>query len=193
MAVFFTRNGISVTQVSDGKVLADEKFRARIDASVNAATPLACGEGKLFFSAAYDVGCGVWQWNKAAKTFENVWKKNDMLDSHYSTPVWHDGYFYGFHGRQESGTVLRCISAEDGGVKWEGSERLPGGTLIRVHDKLLVVTESGELWVVKATPEKFDILSRTQVLGSRHRSHAAFSDGVLFARDGGKIVAVKVK
>ena len=193
VAAFFTRNGISLVRVSDGKVLADEKFRARIDASVNAATPLACGDGKLFFSAAYDVGGTVWQWNKAAQTFTNLWHKNDALDSHYSTPVWHDGYFYGFHGRQETGSVLRCVSSEDGSVKWEGSERLPGGTLIRVHDKLIVVTESGELWVAKATPEKLDILSRTQILGSRHRSHAAFADGVLFARDGGKMVAVRVR
>ena len=70
---------------------------------------------------------------------------------------------------------------------------VPGGTLIHLHDKLLVVTERGELWVVKADPAKFDLLSTTQIMGLRHRSHAAFADGVLYARDSDKIVAVKVK
>ena len=33
----------------------------------------------------------------------------DALDCHYSTPVFDDGYLYGFHGRQEQGQTLRCI------------------------------------------------------------------------------------
>jgi outer membrane protein assembly factor BamB len=193
VAAFFTRNGISVLQAADGKVLADERLRAEMEASVNAATPLACGDGRLFFSACYDVGGGIWQWDKAKKVLTNVWNKGDALDCHYSTPVWHDGHLYGFHGRQESGAVLRCVSGADGTVKWEAPMSVPGGTLIRVQEKLLVVTERGELWVVKAEPAKFELLSTTQIMGLRHRSHAAFADGVLFARDSDKMVAVKVK
>lgn len=193
VTAFFTRNGISVLQAADGKVLADEPFRAQMEASVNAATPLACGEGRLFFSACYDVGAGIWQWDKSKKVLTNVWNKGEALDCHYSTPVWHDGHLYGFHGRQESGAVLRCVSGTDGTVKWEAPMSVPGGTLIRVHDKLLVVTERGELWVVKADPAKFDLMSTTQIMGLRHRSHAAFADGVLVARDSDKMVAVKVK
>lgn len=193
VAAFFTRNGISVLQAADGKVLADERLRAEMDASVNAATPLACGECRLFFSACYDVGAGIWQWDKSKKVLTNVWNKGEALDCHYSTPVWHDGHLYGFHGRQESGAVLRCVSGTDGSVKWEAPMSVPGGTLIHLHDKLLVVTERGELWVVKADPAKFDLLSTTQIMGLRHRSHAAFADGVLYARDSDKIVAVKVK
>jgi len=193
VAAFFTRNGISVVQAADGKVLADEPFRAEMDASVNAATPLACGDGRLFFSACYDVGGGIWQWDKAKMVLTNVWNKGEALDCHYSTPVWHDGHLYGFHGRQESGAVLRCVSGKNGTVKWAAPMSVPGGTLIRVHDKLLVVTERGELWVVKADPAQFDLLSTTQIMGLRHRSHAAFVDGVLYARDSDKLVAVKVK
>jgi hypothetical protein len=36
-------------------------------------------------------------------------------------------------------------------------------------------------------------MSTTQIMGLRHRSHAAFADGVLVARDSDKMVAVKVK
>ncbi|MBE7495474.1 MAG: PQQ-binding-like beta-propeller repeat protein [Verrucomicrobiaceae bacterium] len=193
VAAFFTRNGISVIGVADGRVFADETFRADIDASVNAATPLACGQGRLFFSASYDVGGGVWQWDSASKRLANVWKKVGALDCHYSTPVAYEGHLYGFHGRQESGATLRCIAAADGGVRWEAPTAVPGGTLIRVKDHLLVVTEQGELWIVRATPEKFDLLRSTQILGARHRSHAAFSDGVLYARDASQLVAVRVR
>lgn len=193
VAAFFTRNGISLVSVTDGEVWADERFRAEMDASVNAATPLACGPGRLFFSSSYDVGAGVWEWNAKEKHLTHLWNKTGALDCHYSTPVYHDGHVYGFHGRQETGAVLRCISAADGSVKWEAPDAVPGGTLLRVRDKLLIVTERGELWVLPATHEKFDLLSTTQILGLRHRSHAAYANGILYARDSEKMTAVRVK
>lgn len=193
VAAFFTRNGISLVGVASGEVLADERFRAEMDASVNAATPLACGTGRLFFSASYDVGAGIWEWSTKEKRLTNVWNKTEALDCHYSTPVYHDGHLYGFHGRQESGAALRCISAADGTMKWEAPDAVPGGTLIRLQDKLLIVTERGELWIVKAAADKFELLSSTQILGLRHRSHAAYADGVLYARDSEKMTAVRVR
>jgi hypothetical protein len=193
VSAFFTRQGAILTQNSDGKVLADDFFRAEIDASVNAAAPVSCGDGKLLFSAAYDVGAGLWQWNKTERRLTNLWKKLDTLDCHYTTPVYHDGHVYGPHGRQESGMTLRCISVADGNVCWEAPESIQGGTLILVDDKLLLHTESGELWIFKATPEKFDLLRSTQITRAGHRSHAAYSNGLLFARDAEKMVVVKVK
>jgi hypothetical protein len=193
VSAFFTRSGIVLTQNSDGKVLADEFFRAEIDASVNAAAPVACGDGKLLFSAAYDVGAALWQWNKTDRKLVKLWSTTDALDCHYTTPVYHAGHVYGLHGRQESGMTLRCISVADGKVAWEAPDRLQGGTLILVGDKLLLHTESGELWIIQATPEKFQLLRSSQITRAGHRSHAAFSNGLLYARDAEKMVVVKVK
>lgn len=193
VSAFFTRRGIVLTQVSDGKVLADEFFRAEIDASVNAAAPVPCGDGKLLFSAAYDVGAGLWQWHKAERKLTNLWKKSDALDCHYTTPVYHDGHVYGLHGRQESGMTLRCLAVADGKVVWEAPDSIRGGTLILVSDILLLHRESGELWVIQAMPEKFQLLRSTQITRAGHRSHAAFASGLLFARDAEKMVVVKVK
>ncbi|MBE2286112.1 MAG: PQQ-binding-like beta-propeller repeat protein [Prosthecobacter sp.] len=193
VSAFFTRKGVVITQNSDGKVLGDEFFRADIDASVNAAAPVPCGDGKLLFSAAYDVGAGLWQWNKTERKLTSLWKKLDTLDCHYTTPVYHDGHVYGLHGRQESGMKLRCIAVADGKVAWEAPEGIQGGTMIRVGDKLLLHGESGELWIFKATPEKFDLVRSSQITRAGHRSHAAFADGLLFARDAEKLVAVRVK
>lgn len=193
VAAFFTRRGVLLAQTSDGKVLADEYFRPQIDASVNAAAPVPCGDGKLLFTAAYDVGAGLWQWNKAERKLTNLWKKPDALDCHYTTPVYHAGHVYGLHGRQESGMTLRCIAVADGKVAWEASDRIPGGTLVLVGDKILLHSEAGELWVFTADSEKFNLLQRSQITRAGHRSHAAYSNGLLFARDAEKLVVVKVK
>jgi len=193
VSAWFTRSGIVLAQVSDGKVLADEPFRADIDASVNAAMPVPCGDGRLLFSAAYDVGAALWQWDKAARTFKNVWKKADVLDCHYTTPVYHAGHVYGLHGRQESGMTLRCVTVADGTIAWEAPDSIRGGTLILVGDKLLLHNESGELWIIQATAEKFQLLNSSQITRAGHRSHTAYANGLLYARDAEKMVVVKVK
>lgn len=193
LSVFFTRRGIIVLQNSDGKVLADETFRAQINASVNAAAPVPCGDGRLLFSAAYDVGAGLWQWSKTDHKLTPLWKKPDTLDSHYTTPVYHDGHVYGLHGRQESGMTLRCIAVADGSVTWEAPDSLPGGTLLLVGDKLLLHSEAGELLLFTTDPKKFNLLQRTQITRAGHRSHGAFSNGLLYARDAEKMVVVKVR
>ncbi|WP_395753494.1 PQQ-binding-like beta-propeller repeat protein [Prosthecobacter sp.] len=193
VSAFFTRRGVLVTQNSDGKVLADDFFRAKIDASVNAATPVPCGEGRLLFTAAYDVGVGLWQWNKAEHKLTSVWKKADALDCHYTTPVYHAGHVYGLHGRQETGMALRCLDVATGKVTWEAPDHLQGGTLILVGDKLLLHSEAGELWIFSADPKKFNLLQRSQITRAGHRSHDAYSNGLLFARDAEKMVVVKVK
>lgn len=193
VSAFFTRSGVVLLQNNDGKVLAEEHFRASIDASVNAAAPVPCGDGKLLFSAAYDVGAGLWQWQKEKRTLINLWKKTDVLDCHYTTPVYHAGHVFGLHGRQESGMHLRCVAVADGSITWEVPDRIQGGTLLRVGDKILMHTESGEIWIFKADAAKFDLLSRSQITRAGHRSHAAFANGMLYARDAEKMVALKVK
>lgn len=162
-----------------------------MDASVNAATPVDCGGGRYLISAGYGVGAHLLR--IADGKIKTIWKKEDTLDCHYATPVRVGDHLYGFHGRQEQGMNLRCIEIATGKVAWEDPDGVPGGTLIAVGDKLLVVTERGELWVVRATPEKFQQLAAIQILRAGHRSHAAYSDGILYARDSEHLVAVKLR
>jgi len=188
------RNKLWLVNAETGAEQGALPLRAEMDASVNAATPVACGEGRWLVSAGYDVGAHLLRLAPAdGLVFQEVWQKADTLDCHYATPVVHEGHVYGFHGRQETGMKLRCISLADGRVKWEAPDKIPGGTLIAVKDKLLIVTEQGELWVVRAAPGKYEQLSAHQILRAGHRSHAAYADGVLYARDAEKLVAVRLR
>jgi outer membrane protein assembly factor BamB len=174
-----------------GKVLASQPLRSSMDASVNAATPMDCGAARYLISAGYGVGAHLL--HIADGKIETLWKKEDTLDCHYATPIRVGDHLYGFHGRQERGMNLRCVEIATGKVAWEDPDSVPGGTLIAVGDKLLVVTERGELWIVRATPEKFTQLAAIQILRAGHRSHAAYSDGILYARDSEHLVAVKLR
>lgn len=187
------RNRLWLVEATTGKEVGSLPLRSRMEASVNAATPVACGEGRWLVSAGYGVGAHLLKPAPGKEpAFETIWAREGVLDCHYSTPIVHEGHLYGFDGRQETGQTLRCVEVATGKVCWESS-RLPGGTLLRVKDRLLVLTEQGELWVVKATPERFEQLVIWQILRSSHRSHAAYADGILYARDTEKMVALRLR
>jgi outer membrane protein assembly factor BamB len=183
------RDHLTTVRVEDGKVLSKEHLRPEIDASVSAATPIRTDLG-WFVTAEYDVGASLWKVGGAGD-LTKLWTEASLLNAHYATPVHHDGKVYGFDGRQERGMTLRCIDLTSKSVAWE-SPRVRGGTLLRVKDKLLVLTEEGELWIVSTSHEKFDLLASAQILRAGHRSYAAYSDGVYFARDAEKLVAIRL-
>lgn len=186
------RNRLWLVQAKDGHVVESLPLRASMDASVNAATPIGCGDGRWFISAGYGVGAHLFKITPTSMpVFNELWEKQRAMDCHYSTPVYREGHLYGFDGRQETGQTLRCVEVATGKVCWE-SPGIPGGTLILAGDKLLVLTEQGELWIVKASPDKFDQLAAWQILRSSHRSHAAFANGIFYARDTEKVIAIRL-
>lgn len=182
------RNQLMVCDAKTGAIKFSERLRSAMDASVNSAVPVFCGDHQVFVSACYGVGSYMWKWEPNGHMSQE-WQKDDALDSHYGTPVYDGGYLYGFNGRQEQGQTLRCVKASNGQVMWE-SPTVRGGTLLRVKNVLVVFTEGGELWEVEATPEKFNQISSAQVLRSGHRSHAAFSNGIWYGRDAKHLVAL---
>jgi outer membrane protein assembly factor BamB len=178
-AVFFTREGLVVLDPASGKISAERAWRARMQASVNAATPLVI-DGMIFATSSYDVGA-IFAKPEGGKLTE-IWSGDDMLSSHYSTPVHHQGYLYGFHGRQETGPNFRCIELKTGRVQWD-QPSFGGGSVTRAGTNLLVLKESGELLLVPCDPRKFTVRGEIQLLGSDTRAFPAVSNQRFFARD----------
>lgn len=88
--------------------------------------------------------------------------------------------------------TLRCLDLKSKKITWESHE-IRGGTLVRVKDKLVVLTEEGELWIVPVRSDKFEQLLVTQVLRAGHRSHAAYANGIWIARDEEKFIAIRLQ
>jgi len=182
-ALFFTRGGFSVVDPKTGKPFFFQPFRSPIDASVNAATPVVVGD-KVFISSCYDVGAGVWSLRPTGQglTVKTLWTKGGSLDSHFSTAVHRDGFLYGYHGRQDRRPELRCIDLSDGSVKWT-SGHMTMGSLLCSHDKLVVLTEDGELLLVEASPKAYKVLHRQQVVGFGARTVPSIANSRLYVRD----------
>ena len=190
-SLHLTRDGFVCIDPGTGKVMIDQRFRARMHASVNAATPLLIGKNKVFLSACYDVGAALWEIDPAAQSWKEIWAKGNVLDAHYATPVPVGGKLYGFHGRQETGQELRCIDPDDGKIHW--SKSLATGSVIAAGDQLVILTERGELILAPADPEEFKPSGRGQILGATTRAFPAIADGLLYARDGKNLVCVDLR
>jgi outer membrane protein assembly factor BamB len=188
-AAFFTREGIVVLDPATGKVAFSKRWRARIDASVNAATPVAVGD-LLFVSTCYSVGAIVLRLK--ADGAEELWHNDESLSNHYSTSIAVGGHLYGFDGRQEAGATLRCVELETGKVRWT-TGRYGCGSLIAADGNLLILTEHGDLVLAEATPEAYREKARARVLGKPCRAHIALANGLLYGRDTQKLVCWNLK
>ncbi|HTD68009.1 MAG TPA: PQQ-binding-like beta-propeller repeat protein [Candidatus Limnocylindria bacterium] len=178
----FTRKSL-VALNADGKVLWNFPWAPRIQASVSAAVPLVIGD-QIFISASYGTGTALLRFGENKP--EVVWSGDDILSNHYATSVHHGGFLYGFDGRQEQRCHLRCVDLKTGKVRWS-DEHFGAGTLLVVGDKLLILTEGGELILAKTSSEKFSTIARAQILGAEIRAHPALANGFFYARDKGTL------
>jgi outer membrane protein assembly factor BamB len=182
--LFFTREGLASLDPADGKVRYTKRWRSRMEASVNAASPVVT-DGHIFLSACYGTGAVLLKAKKDG--VEEVWKGDESLSCHFGTPVVADGFLYGFDGREEEGTRLRCVELKTGKVRWE-KDGFGAGSLILADGRLLVLDEGGDLLLVDADPKAYRERSRAKVLNGPVRAHPALANGRLYARDGEKLV-----
>lgn len=182
-----TRAGLVDIDPGSGKVRFQFPWRSRSQASVNAAAPVMVGENLVLLSASYGTGAVLLE----IPSRKRLWSSDDVLSCHYATPVFRDGYLYGFHGRQEEGQSLRCVEAKTGKVAWN-QDGFGAGTVTLAGDRLLVLRENGELVAAPAAREGFRPSGRARILSGVVRAYPAVAEGLLFARNENTLVAVRV-
>lgn len=185
----FDREGLVALSPTDGKVFFNFHWRSHSNESVNAATPLVIGDD-VFISASYGTGAALLHFRESGP--EVLWSGDEILSNHYATSVYHDGFLYGYDGRQESGPNLRCVDARTGKVRWS-QDNFGAGTLIAAGDKLLILTEKGELILAPASPDGYKPLSHAQILPFNCRAYPALADGLYYARSKDKLVCVDLR
>ena len=180
-ATFFTREGLLSLDPGTGAVRFARRWRSRMDASVNAATPLVVGD-EIFLTASY--GTGALLVRAKRDGVEERWKGGASLSAQFNTPLYHDGFLYGCDGRQDFGEVsLRCVEWKTGKVRWS-QEQYGCVGLIRVGGDALGLREDGNLVRFALTPDGYREKARAAILGTPCRAQPALAGGRLYARDG---------
>jgi outer membrane protein assembly factor BamB len=170
---------------ADGRLLWEFPWRTEYD--VNAGVPVVVGPSRLFLSAGYGHGSAVLELSPAGGSFQvkTVWSNNRMTNK-FSPSVLRDGYLYGLDE-----AILACISAETGELKWKGG-RYGYGQVLLAGEHLVVVTEDGEVALVKASPAAHQEVAKFPALSGKTWNVPAIAAGILLVRNTTDLAAFRL-
>jgi outer membrane protein assembly factor BamB len=123
----------------------------------------------------------------AGWTTEERWTSSG-LKSNFNDFVVYDGHVFGFNGG-----ILACLDVKDGKRLWKGGH-FGAGQLILLRDPrlLLVLSEEGEIALVKADPGQFTELARFRALEGKTWNHPVLVGDRLLVRNGTEMAAFRL-
>ena len=147
----FNGNGLAIIDQKRGVEVDSLEWKTEYD--INAATPIVMGD-RIFISSGYNHGCALLSLEDDG--LKVLWENKEMKNK-MSGSVLIGESLYGFDEE-----VLKCIDLE-GKERW--SVRGTGnGALLGSTDRIIFLTDKGELVVAEATPEEYRELSRSEVI-----------------------------
>jgi len=181
--VFGLQNNVMGISVKDGKTLWSG---AMPYGDFNVPHPIV-HENKVYAGCAGRGGAVAFEIIKENNGFsaKKIYTTRTGDVPYLSTPVLRDGYLYGGFGRQENKS-LRCVEFASGETKWEqkgfGHGWVCIGSVILVGDKLVVLSDVGELVLVDPKPDAYKELARFKAVTGACWSTLAFSNGRIYIR-----------
>jgi outer membrane protein assembly factor BamB len=132
-----------------------------------------------FFLSSFTHGCGLFAVANGSPVMTYT---NSVLFNHLSPGILVGDDLYAFSGEAKKDTDFRCVHLPTGELKWARKD--PAfGTLLLARDKLIVLSEKGELVVGEPSPDGFKPLARASVLNGVCWAPPALADGRLYARN----------
>jgi outer membrane protein assembly factor BamB len=118
---------------------------------------------------------------------EELWKTRTMKN-HFNNAVLVGDHLYGFDN-----ATFKCLSVATGEPAW-ASRGLGKGSLLAADGNLLIVlSDTGTLLLVEATPDAYTELARFQAMEGKAWTAPTLANGRLYLRDNDEIVALEMK
>ncbi|MBM3797695.1 MAG: hypothetical protein FJW31_27415 [Acidobacteria bacterium] len=169
----------------DGRLLWD--FPWVTEYNVNATHPIVVAPNRFFISSGYDHGAALVELTPEGDKFKArvVWQ-NKRMKNKFNDSVLHQGHLYGL----DEG-ILACVNAETGQQMWKGG-RYGFGQLLLASGHLVVLSERGELALVKASPSGHQEVARFDAISGKTWNNPAIAGGVLLVRNTEEMAAFRI-
>lgn len=181
-----TAGRVAGLHVDDGHLLWDHPWV--VSNVPNMAQPLVIGDNQLFLSASYGKGALLLELSRKGEAFivDTVWQ-NSRMKNRFSSSVLRDGYIYGLDN-----AILACLEASTGDLMWKGG-RHGYGQLLLAGDHLVIVTERGDLVLVRATPESYQEVAGFRAIEGKTWNVPAIADGRILVRNAREMAAFDLR
>jgi outer membrane protein assembly factor BamB len=169
-------NRIVGLAVEDGALLWESSWKT--DMGINVSQPIVIDANRFFISSGYGKGAALIEISNSGEglTARKVWENTSMKNK-FNSSVLYEGNVYGL----DEG-ILTCVDVKTGERKWKGG-RYGYGQVILASGHLIVITDTGELVLVKATPDKLTQLARFSAIEGKTWNYPAIADGRLLVRN----------
>jgi outer membrane protein assembly factor BamB len=184
--LFFSGTRIVGLDISGGSLLWEHPWATNND--INSAQPIQIDDDHLWLSSSYGHGAGLLKIVErgGSLTVKTVWEKNTLRNK-FNSSVLYEGHIYGLDD-----SILACIDVQTGERKWKGG-RYGYGQILLAGDHIIVLTESGEVVLVKATPEGHEEIAMFSALEGKTWNVPAVADGILLVRNQTEMAAYNLK
>jgi outer membrane protein assembly factor BamB len=184
--VMFKARDLVGLDLKSGKELWRTPWKTDYD--INAATPLISGNS-IFITSGYNHGAALFE--VSGSGISQKWM-NKSLRAHINTPVIHAGSIFGIDGNTGGGNLI-CLDLATGEEKWK-ERSVKGGSLVLAGDKLVILSEKGELVAAEASGGGFKALLRSQVHSGRCWTQPTLKGGALIVKNNaGEVIAFSMK
>jgi outer membrane protein assembly factor BamB len=188
-ALFFGAKALYAVDASTGKELWSFPWATHMD--INVADPLVTRAG-IFITSGYNKGSAMLAVRDSVVT--PAWT-NLSLKSQFSSPILLGDYIYGIDGQTGSGGLgIVCLDVKTGAKKW--NRQIGFGAMSAAGDKLIVLTEKGDLIVAAASPAGYQEIARAAKVVSNPKcwTMPVLCKGFIYCRNlSGELAAVDVR
>lgn len=185
--VLMSSTGAVSVAPADGKLLWEHPWEG-----APMVQPALMPDGNLLITTSAGAG-GAGMRRLALSQGPSGWTATERWTSNGLKPYFSDFVVHGSHAYGFDGSILSCIDIEDGKRKWKGGRYGHGQLfLLPGQDMLLVLSEQGELALVKAEPGQFTEVARIPAIEGKTWNHPVLARDILLVRNGEEMAAFRL-
>jgi outer membrane protein assembly factor BamB len=194
--VFLTQKGVRSLAPADGKVLWEFPLVDRLNES--STTPVKVGDVLLASSVTFGT-VGLELETKGGKPAAKQLWKNAKLTCYFSTPIpvgkEHVYMVTGAATLFNPTSTLHCVEVKTGKVLWSKEKvgKYHAAMVRTADDKLLLLSDLGDLILLDPSPKGYKELARSKVVDKEQIwAHPALSDGRVYLRDEKDLICLQL-